>query len=69
MKTSDIKTALNCSEPTALKEMTTLEILGVCHIAQSSSGEIGMPEKTLNLNKEFGWFLSDECKSIRNITN
>lgn len=69
MKTSDIKTALNCSEPTALKEMTTLEILGVCHITQDSSGEIGMPEKILNLNKEFGWFLSKECKSIRDITN
>ena len=69
MKTSEVRDALKCSEPTALKEMATLEILDICHINQDSSGGIGMPEKTIKLNKEFDWFLSDECKNIRNIAN
>jgi hypothetical protein len=49
--------------------MAILEFLDICHITQDNTGEIGMPEKTINLNKEFSWFLSDECKNIRNITN
>jgi hypothetical protein len=68
MKTSDVVEALNCSRPTALKEMETLKILGVCHVTQESMGEVGEPEKKLRLSQKFQWFLSDECKRIRGIT-
>lgn len=67
MKTSEVEVALQCSKPTALKEMETLKILGVCSITQDSYGEVGEPEKTLHLADDFKWFLSDECKAIRNI--
>mgnify|MGYP001612401227 CR=1 FL=1 len=66
IKTSEVMSALNCSRPTALKEMEALKILGICHITQESYGEVGEPEKTLCLLKGFEWFLSDECKNIRN---
>ena len=59
--------ALNCSRPTALKEMEELKILGVCNISQDSCGDVGEPEKTINLSEGFKWFLSDECKTIRGI--
>lgn len=67
MKTSEVEDALQCSKPTALKEMETLKILGICNITQDSYGEVGEPEKTLNLSDSFKWFLSDECKTVRGI--
>lgn len=67
MKTSDVMNVLNCSRPTALKEMETLRILGVCHTTQESYGQIGGKEKELILLKEFEWFLGDECKQIRGV--
>lgn len=67
MKTGDVMVALNCSRPTALKEMEALKILGVCNISQDSYGDVGEPEKTINLSEGFKWFLSDECKIIRGI--
>ncbi len=66
MKTSEVVTALKCTSPTAAKEMMALEILDICHINYEKDGGVGAAEKTINLNKEFGWFLSDECKDIRN---
>jgi hypothetical protein len=65
LKTSDVAKALNCSRPTASKEMETLKILGVCNVFQESQGHVGEPEKTLSLSDDFNWFLSDECKRIR----
>ena len=67
MKTGEVMVALNCSRPTALKEMEELKILGVCNISQDSCGDVGEPEKTINLSEGFKWFLSDECKTIRGI--
>ena len=67
MKTGEVMTALNCSRPTALKEMEALKILGVCYIAQDSYGQVGEPEKTIYLSEDFKWFLSNECKAIRGI--
>jgi hypothetical protein len=67
MKTSDVEMALQCSKPTALKEMETLRILGVCYITQDSYGMAGEPEKTIHLFEAFKWFLTDECKSMRGI--
>jgi len=67
MKTNDVETALQCSKPTALKEMETLKILGVCYITQDSYGEVGEPEKTIHLSDDFKWFLTDECRTIRGL--
>jgi hypothetical protein len=68
MKTGEVMDALNCSRPTALKEMEKFKILGVCTVTQDSFGEIGEPEKTMNLADSFKWFLSDECKKIRGMS-
>lgn len=67
MKTGEVMMALNCSRPTALKEMEALKILGVCTINNDSHISVGEPEKTINLFEGFKWFLSDECKAIRGI--
>ncbi len=68
MKTEEVMKALNCSRPTAHKEMEALKILGVCDIIQDSCGEVGEPEKEINLVNSFKWFLDDECKKIRGIS-
>ena len=68
MKTGEVMSALNCSRPTAHKEMEALKILGVCHIMQDSYGEVGEPEKILHLAEDFKWVLDDECKAIRGIS-
>lgn len=67
MKTNEVEAALQCSKPTALKEMETLKILGVCYITQDSDGEVGEPEKTIHLSEDFKWFLTDECREIREL--
>jgi len=68
MKTGEVMVALNCSRPTALKEMEKFKILGVCTVTQDSYGEVGEPEKTVCLADSFKWFLSDECKKIRGMS-
>lgn len=65
--TSEVMSALNCSRPTALKEMEALKILGLGYLTDESYGNVGEPEKNLHLIKGFKWFLSDECKKIRGI--
>lgn len=68
MKTGEVMAALNCSRPTALKEMEIFKILGVCSVFQDGSGEVGEPEKVMRLADSFKWFLSDECKKIRGMS-
>lgn len=65
--TTEVEAVLNCSKPTALKEMETLKILGVCTIRQESQGNVGEPEKIMKLDERFAWFLSDECKQMRGL--
>ncbi|MFH0853440.1 MAG: toprim domain-containing protein [bacterium] len=67
IKTSGVMDALSCSRPTALKEMEALKILKVGYISDESYGEVGQPEKVFRLNKNFEWFLSDECRNIRGL--
>jgi len=67
MKTGEVMAALNCSRPTALKEMEAMRILGVCGITQDGYGEVGEPEKTITLTDGFKWFLSDECRALRGL--
>lgn len=64
--TTEVEAVLNCSKPTALKEMETLKILGICTIRQESQGRVGEPEKIMKLDDSFAWFVGDDCKEIRN---
>ncbi len=68
MKTNEVEKKLNQSKPTALKEMNTLEILGICNIAKESRGGVGQPEEEIHLKKEFEWFISNECREIRGLS-
>jgi hypothetical protein len=65
MKTRDVEKELECSKPTALKEMETLMLLKVCNITKESHGQVGEPEKEIHLLDEFSWFTSEESSSIR----
>lgn len=65
LKTSEVEDLLQCSKTTALKEMETLKALHVCDIKEIA-GMVGQPEKTISLNEDFRWFMSDECRSLRN---
>lgn len=67
MTTLEVENYLNCSKPTALKEMDVLKILGVCEIKQENYNTVGNSEKIMHLNNDFKWFLSDECKKLQNI--
>ena len=67
MKTSEVEKAIQCSKPTALKEMETLKILGICNMSAESFDQAGEPEKILHLSDKFKWFLSTECKEIRGV--
>lgn len=62
MATSEIERELNCSKPTALKEMKTLQILGVCSLREDTGGD-----NEISLSEDFKWFLSHECLTIRGI--
>lgn len=65
MTTTQVEVRLDCSKPTALKEMKTLEALEVCSITEIRTGQAGQPESQLQLAPDFEWFLSDECRRIR----
>lgn len=65
LKTSQVELLLECSKTTALKEMETLKALHVCDITETH-GMVGQPEKTISLKEDFRWFMSDECKNLRN---
>ncbi|MEI8360513.1 MAG: toprim domain-containing protein [bacterium] len=67
LNTLEIENFLGCSKPTALKEMEVLKILGVCYFSLNKLGSAGNPERTIQLCAEFSWFLSDECKRLRNV--
>ncbi|MBT3865331.1 toprim domain-containing protein [Candidatus Peregrinibacteria bacterium] len=64
ISTSDIEKELNCSKPTALKEMKALGVLGICDLEEDEPGMIGRAESQIVLKQEFMWFLSDECKEV-----
>lgn len=67
MRTNQVESSLQCSKPTALKEMEILKILGVCNVEKSDDQIVGEPEKIIKLSYDFKWFLSDECKKIRKL--
>jgi len=63
LKTSDVEEVLQCSKPTALKEMETLAALGVAK-KMKAAPEKGRPQCELWLVEEFKWFATDECKAL-----
>jgi hypothetical protein len=58
LKTSDVEKLLDCSPPTARKEMDALSALGVTDKFEIS----GMT--TIALTENFSWFLCEECSSL-----
>jgi hypothetical protein len=62
LKTAQVEKLLRCSNPTALKEMEALAVLGV---ADKTEPVPGLSGQELQLSDEFQWFASDECKSLR----
>ena len=59
LKTGDVEEFLHCSTPTALKEMKTFTILGVCDETEGGTFDTS---KHITLKSDLNWFLSDECK-------
>jgi hypothetical protein len=64
LNTSEVVKLLRCSRPTALKEMEALSVLGVADKTAEDQDEPGRPETQITLASAFGWFGSDECKSL-----
>jgi hypothetical protein len=64
LKTGEVEELLRCSNPTALKEMEALSVLGVADKVKITldSGQHGYD---LRLADKFQWFMSDECKSLQ----
>jgi hypothetical protein len=65
MLTRMVESAINCSNPTALREIESFNVLGIAHVQDERTGDAGRPEKIISLKAEFDWFTSDECKHIR----
>jgi hypothetical protein len=66
LKTNQVMAALNCSRPTAIKE---LEALTVLKIAKSVDEEYDIEgkHKEITIRDEFRRFLSEECRDFRNL--
>ena len=58
MRTIDVEYELNVSKTTALKEMKTLNVLGLCTLQ-----EVG--EMQVELASDLNWFLSEEAQNMR----
>lgn len=65
INTGVVEEAIKCSNPTALKEIETLRVLGIVEVQNVGEGTVGRPEKIVSMVDDFLWFCSDECKGIR----
>ena len=65
VNTGVVEEAIQCSNPTALKEIETLRILGLVEVQSLGDGTAGRPEKIVTIANDFTWFCSDECKTLR----
>lgn len=65
--TSQVETLLKCSKTTALKEIETFKALEICDVNETGGTHPGHPEKVMRLKKDFMWFCSDECRTLRGI--
>lgn len=57
--TGQVEKALKVSKPTALHEMQTMKILGIC---DDWDPDDLTTEKGIKLKEEFAWFCSEECR-------
>ena len=63
--TSDeVVSKINCSKPTALKEIEILKVLGLVDVKDSEFSIPGRPVKIAILKEELSWFISEECQFI-----
>lgn len=62
-----VESAIGCSNPTALKEIETLKVLGIVDVESHKTEEPGRPEKIVTLANEFVWFCSEECSRLRSL--
>lgn len=67
--TSQIEKELECQKRAALKEMRTLQALGVCSVFETKPERGGQTEFELRLVPEFEWFLSPEYLGVRDQTS
>jgi hypothetical protein len=65
INTGVVEEAVKCSNPTALKEIETLRVLGIVDVQSVGEGGVGRPEKIVSMVDDFLWFCSDECKALR----
>lgn len=61
LRTSEVESLLQRTNPTALKAMATFCALGVCEIVR---GNHANKEDCIQLLPDFRWFASDECRHI-----
>jgi Mn-dependent DtxR family transcriptional regulator len=58
--TGQVEKVLKVSKPTALHEMQTMKILGIC---EEWDPDDLTTEKGIQFHEDFMWFSSDECRS------
>ena len=64
LTTTKVEKLLNCTSPTARKEMEALSVLGVADKTfEVRKDEAGRPETQITLKKRFDWFISPDCKA------
>jgi hypothetical protein len=68
LTTSEVVELLNCSPPTARKEMEALSALGVVEKTFVASEHAGHPEAEITLTGRFTCFATDECKKLMSKT-
>lgn len=64
LSTDKIMELINCSRPTALKEMEILKILGLVTLKDSEYQTSGRPSNVMTLKEEHKWFKGEECRSL-----
>ena len=65
VNTKLVEWAIDCSNPTALKEIETLRVLGVVDVQNGPGGDPGRPEKIVTIKNDLDWFCSDDCARLR----
>jgi hypothetical protein len=60
LTTSQVRSSLQCSVPSALKEMKTLVVLGVCEMNQVREGKPRDADFEINLASEFNWLIDNQ---------
>ena len=70
LTTTKVEKLLNCSPPTARKEMEALSVLGVADktvedpFDPEDPLDPGRPETQITLKSRFDWFISPDCKAV-----